>query len=110
VHSKEHVIEEFTTFILERGASSRPNKARASLPFRLASRAYGYVGTVEQGSYEDTGRVSEVEKGQTIKKKVRKKKRKNHSQKNKGTLHSVLCNKEKTEISDETSLSGLKRD
>ena len=55
MHSKEHVIEEFTTFILERGASSRPNKARASLPFRLASRAYGSVGTVEQGSYEDTG-------------------------------------------------------
>ncbi|KAM7249812.1 hypothetical protein ACFE04_019591 [Oxalis oulophora] len=35
-------------------ASSRPKKARASLPFRLASRAYGSVGTVEQGSYSDT--------------------------------------------------------
>lgn len=34
VHSKEDVIEEFPTFIFERGASSRPKKARASLPFR----------------------------------------------------------------------------
>lgn len=108
MHSKEHVIEEFPTCILERGASSRPKKARASLPFRLASRAYGSVGTVEQGSYSDTGGVSEVEKGQTINQKVRKKNRKNHSQKNKGTVHSVLCNKQKTEISSETSLSGLK--
>ena len=74
MHSKEHVIEEFPTFILERGASSRPKKARASLPFRLASRAYGsVVGTVEQGSYSDTPPEEEVEKGQTIKKKKSKK-------------------------------------
>ena len=57
VHSKEHVTEEFTTFILKRGASSRPKKARASLHFCLASRAYGSVGTGEQGSYSDIGWV-----------------------------------------------------
>ena len=96
MHSKEHVIEEFTTFILERGASSRPNKARASLPFRLASRAYELVGIVEQASYSDTSGVLLVKKDPTISKKVRKKKRNNHSQMNKGTAHSVLCNKEKT--------------
>ena len=75
MHSKEHVIEEFPTFILERGASSRPKKARASLPFRLASRAYGlievggpYLETYEQGSYSDTPPEEEIEKGQTINK------------------------------------------
>ena len=72
MHSKEDVIEEFPTFILERGASSRPKKARASLPFRLASRAYGSVGTVEQGSYSDTPPEEEVEKGRTIKYKSNK--------------------------------------
>jgi len=79
VHSKEHVIKEFTTFILERGVSSRPKKAKASPPFRLASRVYESVGIVEEGSYSNTSLVSEVEKGQTINQKVRKKKRKNHS-------------------------------
>lgn len=75
-----------------------PKKARASLPFRLASRAYGSVGTVEQGSYSDTQPEEEVEKSQAINQKVRNKNRKNHSQKNKRTVHSVLCNKQKTEI------------
>ena len=66
MYSKEHVVEEFLTFIVERGASSRPKKAKASVPFRLASRSYGSAGTVEQDSYSDTPPEEEIEKGQTI--------------------------------------------